>query len=96
MFVNNIQDKSSDLNENRFPTNGLKTLLKNSELLEVLLKPLSKNDQNDAVNKITKDDVQLDLNLDFSDQPNSKSFFDWDDSGDFSESNLISSIYILF
>ena len=93
MFVNNNQNTFSEkeLNENRFPTNGLKTLLKNSELLEVLLKPLSKNDQNDAENKLTKD-VQLDLNLNFSDEP--KSFLEWDDPDDFSESKIISSIYI--
>ncbi|RNA32531.1 thyrotroph embryonic factor isoform X5 [Brachionus plicatilis] len=74
---NNSSEKETD--DNRFPTDGLKTLLKNSELLEVLLKPLGKFDQINSENDLTdSSDIQLDLDLNLTGEANSKSLFEWD------------------
>lgn len=96
MFANNFGKKEQNISleeknfdENRFPTNGLKTLLKNSELLEVLLKPLNKNEKNEVDNGLTEsNDTQIDLGLSFDKESSSKSLFDWENEENLLQSKL--------
>lgn len=92
-FSNNSISTESD----RFPTVGLKSLLKNSELLELLLKPLNKPDDNTSsiTNCLSLDPIssdlnnsQLDLDLSLLDESKSKSLFDWENSDEYLESKF--------
>ncbi|CAF0734521.1 unnamed protein product [Brachionus calyciflorus] len=82
---------SSESKDTRFPTDGLKSLLKNSELLEMLLKPLGsgKSDENISVdtNNNSNDllNTQLDLDFPLAEIDKSKSLFDWENSEEYLE-----------
>lgn len=75
---NRPSSSSSQLqSETKFPTNGLKSLLKNSDLLEILLKPLSKTPE------------ILNLSPDLTQMPNSPSISLENVSPGSSSSNLV-------
>lgn len=61
----NSQNMMDDGGSSKFPTVGLKSLLQNSDLLELLLKPLSKSDNNPNLITTTNSEYspQLETNL---------------------------------
>ena len=84
--VMSASDNPSD--DTRFPTDGFKSLLKNSELLELLLKPMDKTEEVDCNSRDPSEllNTQLDLDLpSLIDDPKSKSLFDWENSDEYLE-----------
>lgn len=88
---NNVLSQSdSPSDDTRFPTSGLKSLLKNSELLDLLLKPMDKQEEQNPNTNFANDllSTQLDVDLtSLNDDPKSKSFFDWENTDELLECN---------
>ncbi len=82
-MLNTINNDENDLLENssnvddKFPTNGLKSILQNSELLELLLKPLSMLKEEDSA--YIKSNTNNNNNNNNNNQNNNNNFFDCDD-----------------
>jgi hypothetical protein len=84
-MLNTINNDENDLLENssnvddKFPTNGLKSILQNSELLELLLKPLSLLKEEDSA-YIKSNTINNNIyNNNNNNQNSNNNFFDCDD-----------------